>query len=421
MDLIGENAVYVKEFDISWALSLLKDMISIPTINPPGINYDKFSSYTANVMKLLGLDVEVIEVPKDVVANSCDVCKDYPRYIVVGRIGSGRPVIHFNGHYDVVPPGDGWRYDPFKPLVEENRVYGRGSVDMKGGITSMFLAIKIFTSIFKDFKGTIEIALVPDEEIGGVSGTGYLIKSLSKLPDHVIIAEGNGSNNILIGHKGALWGYIEIYGKQAHGSTPWRGVNAFEYMAKIALKFLEKHSIIIQNKVSKYDYEDPEGVKPTLNLGGEVRGSIKINIVPGYYAFSFDRRIIPEERLDIVEEELKKLIEDLVHEFPEVKIGFRIISRLNPALTKEDSVLVKNLEQSIESILNVKPKKIICLGVLDMHYYVDKGIETVAYGPGPAVNAHAVNEYVLIDEVINVANVYVELMTKLLKITSQQF
>lgn len=398
----------------SWAIGILKDMISIPTINPPGINYDKFTNYVSKVMKVLGMDVDIIEVPKDLVSSKCDECKDYPRFIIIGRIGSGRPIVHFNGHYDVVPPGEGWRLDPFKGYIENNKVYGRGAVDMKGGIASIFLALKVFANIYKEFNGTIEVALVPDEEIGGETGTGYMLQTMNHLPNYAIIAEGSGSSNIWIGHKGALWGYIEVMGMQSHGSTPWRGVNAFEYMIKIASKFIEMHNEITYGRVSRYDYGDPEGSRPTLNVGGEVKGSTKINIVPGYYAFSFDRRVVPEESLELVENEIKNIVENLAKQFPQVKIGLKIVTRLKPALTNENVTLVKIFEESIERIVGTKPRKIVCLGGLDMHYYTEKGIETITYGPGPEENAHVVNEYVLIDELVDVAKVYVNALSKLL-------
>lgn len=415
---MGVVIMYISESDTSWAINVLKDIISIPTINPPGFNYDKFAEYALKVMKELGLDVEVIEVPGDFVADTCVECKDHPRYIVIGRIGEGGPLVHFNGHYDVVPPGEGWKHNPFQAYFEENKVYGRGSVDMKGGIASILLAVKVFTSRFKNFNGSIEIALVPDEEIGGETGTGYLTQIMRRSPNHVIIAEGSGSANMWIGHKGALWGFVEVTGVQTHGSTPWRGVNAFEYMAKIALRFLEKHSELVRNRISGYDYLDREGAKPTLTLGGEVKGSTKVNIVPGFYAFSFDRRVIPEESIEVVEEEFNRIVEDISAEFPHVRIGIKILNRLKPALTKEETKLVKALEQSIELVLGAKPRKVLCLGGLDMHYYIEKGIEAVTYGPGPDVNAHAVNEYVLVDEIINVAEVYVNTLTKLFNVNT---
>jgi len=399
--------------EMKWTLDVLINMINIPTVNPPGKNFYDFAEYTSKVMESIGMSVKVIEVPKDIVEKICRECADSPRYIVIGRIGNDRPVIQFNGHYDVVPAGEGWSFDPFKAFIDGDKVYGRGSVDMKGGIASILLAVKIFTSIYKEFNGSIEIALVPDEEIGGDSGTGYLVSEISK-PNYAIIAEGSGSNNIWIGHKGALWGYIEVYGRQSHGSTPWRGINAFEYMSKIVMRFIDEYRPSIEMRKSSYDYGDPKGNIPTINIGGEVRGSTKINIVPGYYAFSFDRRIIPEESIDDVEMELKSFVDRLRRIYPEVKIEMKVVNRLAPAITKPDSTLVKIAIESIENALGIKPKPIVCLGGLDLHYYTEKGIDAISYGPGPEENAHIANEYVLIPEIKNVAKSYVYMLTKLL-------
>ncbi|HDI02064.1 MAG TPA: ArgE/DapE family deacylase, partial [Ignisphaera sp.] len=316
--------------------------------------------------------------------------------------------------YDVVPPGSGWSRDPFKPVVEGDKLYGRGAVDMKGGIAAFLLASKVFLEAVKEFRGSIEIALVPDEEIGGVTGTGYMIETGISRPDYVIIAEPSGVEHLWIGHKGALWGYIEVYGKQVHGSTPWLGMNAFEYMAKIVLEFLNEYKPFIESKVSKYDYGDPQGNKPTITIGGEVKGGAKINIVPGYYAFSIDRRIIVEESIEEVEKELNEFIDRLRKRFPEVRIEFKIFSKLSPAFTDPKSRLVQIAIESIEEVYGKKPKPIICIGGLDLHYYTDKGIETISYGPGPEERAHMADEYVHISEVLNVAKAYVRILSKVL-------
>ncbi|MCX8138027.1 MAG: succinyl-diaminopimelate desuccinylase, partial [Pyrobaculum aerophilum] len=101
----------------SKAVSILSKLISIPTVNPPGEKYAEFVEYVEKLFKTLGLDTEIIEVPKSEVAKRCAECADYPRLILLAR--SGEPRIHFNGHYDVVPPGplESWRVTmPFEPV-----------------------------------------------------------------------------------------------------------------------------------------------------------------------------------------------------------------------------------------------------------------------------------------------------------------
>ena len=128
---------------LEWAISVLKKFIEIPTVNPPGERYGDFVSEASKVLEELGFSVEIHEVPKGVVEKYYPEYADHPRYIVIGRLGGGRPTIQFNGHYDVVPPGAGWSTDPFKPTIREGRLYGRGSVDMKGGIAASLLALSL--------------------------------------------------------------------------------------------------------------------------------------------------------------------------------------------------------------------------------------------------------------------------------------
>ncbi len=397
-----------------WVIDILSKLVSIPTVNPPGRNFKEFVDYAESLLKELGMDVRVYEVPKDVVAKHYPEYADYPRYILIARVGNGEPVLHFNGHYDVVPPGSGWERDPFKPYVEGDRLYGRGAVDMKGGIAASILATRAFTEAFEDFKGSIEIALVPDEEIGGVTGTGYLVEKELSRPTYVIISEPSGVDNVWIGHKGAIWAYVEVYGKQAHGSSPWLGTNAFEYMVKVAERFMSEYIRSLEGRVSKYEYDDPKGAKPTVTLGGEVKGGAKINIVPGYYAFSIDRRLIVEEDPGQVEEELKGFVSNLQREFPEVKLDLRIASKLPPSVTSPDSKLVKEAAEAIKEVLGKEPKVSICVGGLDSHFYSGKGIDVITYGPGPLNNAHVADEYVLLSEVLSVAKIYASIMRKLL-------
>lgn len=402
-----------REFE--WAIKILKDIISIPTVNPPGEHYGEFKDYVVEVLRDIGMDVHVYEVPRDYVSRHYPDYADKARYVIVARVGRGRPILQFNGHYDVVPPGRGWSRDPFKPHINDGRLYGRGAVDMKGGIAATLLATKAIVSLLGEPEnGSLEIALVPDEEIGGKTGTGYLVEYLG-VPDHTVIAEPSDANNVWIGHKGALWGFIEVHGKQAHGSTPWHGVNAFEYMARIVLDIIRDYAARLDSKRSAYDYGDPRAAKPTINLGGEVVGGAKINVVPGYYAFSFDRRLIVEERLEEVEKEIKELIERISAKYKQdgIKVGLRIVSKLEPALTSPDNILVKTVIDVGKSLgLNIKP--IVCVGGLDLHYYTSKGGIAIAYGPGPSDLAHQADEYVSLEELRTVAKVYAGLIKTLI-------
>jgi len=398
-----------------WGVKVLKDLVAIPTVNPPGEHYKDFAYYSKEVLEGMGLKVEVVEVPKEYVSKHYPDYASYPRYIVLGRVGEGRPAVHFNGHYDVVPAGSGWSVNPFEPVVRDGRMYGRGVDDMKGGIASFLTALKAFLEVDKVFEGSVEVALVPDEEIGGITGSGYLVEELKVRPDYVVIGEPSGTNTVWIGHKGAFWALIEVYGKQVHGSTPWLGINAFEYMVKIVDRILKEYKPLLDARKSVYEYDDPRGAKPTINVGGEVRGGAKTNIVPGYYAFSIDRRVTPDEKLEDVEREFLEFIKKVGTDYPEVKIKVVVTNRLPPALTDPNSKLVLTAKEAGKEVLGTEPKTTVCLGGLDMRFYTERNIQTITYGPGILGNAHIADEYLPLEEFNKMSDIYYTLLRKLLR------
>ncbi|RLI13141.1 MAG: succinyl-diaminopimelate desuccinylase, partial [Candidatus Hecatellales archaeon] len=102
---------------------LASDLIQIPTVNPPGENYSEISSFLSKKMDEIGLKVEVFQAPE---SKLRELGLEPPRPIVIGTLEAGKPeeALHFNGHYDVVPPGEGWTVEPFKPTIRNGRLYG---------------------------------------------------------------------------------------------------------------------------------------------------------------------------------------------------------------------------------------------------------------------------------------------------------
>jgi succinyl-diaminopimelate desuccinylase len=408
------NGAGVAQRDVEWGLKVLKDMVAIPTVNPPGEHYREFAGYAREVLESLGLEARVVEVPASYVEKYYPDYAKYPRYVVYGRYGEGRPVLHFNGHYDVVPPGSGWTKKPFEPVVEGEKLYGRGSSDMKGGIAAFLVALKSLIESRRPIRGSVEVALVPDEEIGGETGTGYVVRELKARPDYVVIGEPSGSETVWIGHKGAVWALVEVYGRQAHGSTPWLGVNAFEYMVRLAHRLMTEYVPLLDSRKSAYEYDDPRGAKPTVNIGGEVRGGVKVNVVPGYMAFSIDRRVTPDERLEEAEKELVEFIKKASEGFGEVRVEVKITNRLPPALTDPGSSFVKAVREAAARVLGKEPRLTVCLGGLDMRFYTEVGIPTVTYGPGLLGVAHVADEYLPLSELEKMSRVYYAIVEKLL-------
>ncbi|HHC19099.1 MAG TPA: ArgE/DapE family deacylase [Euryarchaeota archaeon] len=397
-----------------YAIKVLSKLISIPTVNPPGEKYKELTSYLRDLLSDIGVDARVIKVPKEVVRRYYPEYEEYDRYIVLAKVKNGDgKIFHLNGHYDVVPPGQGWGHDPFKPVIGNDKVYGRGASDMKGGIASMILTLSVLAQR-EVFVGTVEASFTPDEEIGGRTGVYYMLESGLTKPDYAVVAEPSGIDNLWIGNKGNVWAIVEVFGKQAHGSTPWLGDNAFEKMVELAHLMIHELKPKIEAKKSHYPYEDPEGAKATINIGGNVDGGAKINVVPGYYSFTIDRRVIPEESAEEAEKELREFIEYAKSRIPDLKVKLKILSKSNAYVTDPDKPIVRVMNNAIREVVGREPKVTVCIGGLDTRYFQSSNIQAVTYGPGIPKVAHMANEYVRIADILTVSKVYIKAISQLL-------
>jgi len=397
-------------------LSLAGDLIAIPTVNPPGRNYSECAEFLAGTLKEIGFEAKIIKVPDELLPSLAPHGEGLPRPIVLASLTKGgkTPELHFNGHYDVVPATGSWSTDPFEPVVKDGKLYGRGSSDMKGGIASMIIAARALIESEVDFNGTISFSLTPDEETDGFAGSGFINQRRMVKADYCIIAEPSGVENVFNAHKGSLWLEITALGKTAHGSTPWLGVNAFEKILKIARAIDEELKPRLAKKVSKFQTTSPGGNTATIMLGGIVRGGTSVNTVPERCSFTVDRRFIPEESIDEVKDEIFDLLQKLQDQDEELKIETKILTETDSCYTSLDSPLCMAVVESVAEVTNKKPSVTMCMGSLDMRYFVNAGVPTISYGPGNMQMAHVENECVSIEDLMTSAKVYALAALKLL-------
>jgi succinyl-diaminopimelate desuccinylase len=309
--------------------------------------------------------------------------------------------------------------DPFTPVVRDGKVYGRGASDMKGGIASVVGAVRaLVESGWEPRRGVLELSFTPDEEVGGETGVKYMLDEGLASPSHAVVAEPSTSSRIWIGSRGAVWARVRIYGKQAHGSAPWLGLNAFEAMAEIATWLRRNYIPRLSEKKTDLPMDDPRAASPTLTMGGEVRGGAKTNIVPGFYEFSLDRRLIPGEDPDAVEEELRRAVDEAARETGVAGQGYRIElavdGKASATYIPPDHPFVELVARTVKETLGVDPQRTVCIGGLDTRYFQERGIAAVTYGPGGIGVAHMPDEYVPISELENTAKVYAALVEKML-------
>ncbi len=385
------------------AKSVLKKLISIPTVSPQGDFYDEASEVLARELESIGMKVEVIKVPSDYQSERCPLASENPRFIVYGVLGEDLqgPTLHFNGHYDVVPGGPGWTVtEPFKPVEREGKIYGRGAVDMKGGIAAVIGALSTVSSKLREAGVRVEAAFVPDEEIGGHCGTGYLVEYLERsgrVPEYVLLPEPSGLDRPWHGHRGILWVKVKVKGRTAHASTPWLGVNAFLAASRLALELHSLLASMYSQRISRYEIEPEDAKMPTAMIGGVagVPGGGKTNQVPGEFEFTIDRRLIPEERVSEAWNEIKSAIR-----WASIKAGVEAEASIDiaaePAIN-EPGPLLEALKEAARESDRAVGDPVVCPGGLDMWYYTTRGSKALAYGPSYHL-AHAPDEHISVEE-----------------------
>ena len=397
-----------------YGVRVLKDLISIPTVSPDGSNYLEAARLLLEELEGLGFEARIYEVDRSYQAEKCRSASDKPRYIVLGRWGSGERVLHVNGHYDVVPGGPGWTVtEPFNPVIRDGKLYGRGAIDMKGGIAAFLASVKAAQLRgYRPENMVLEATFVPDEEIGGQCGTGYLVERLlERVPEYVLIPEPSGLRAPWHGHKGALWARITVKGLTAHASTPWKGRNAFIDAARLALWLQEALSVKLSGRRTRYRITPPEAAVSTFMIGG-VAGvpSGKTNQVPGEFVFTIDRRLIPEESLEGAKAELEDLLRWASTGLG-VSYSVEYVEEMEPVVS-EPGVLYDALREAAADAGVEIGEPELCPGGLDLRYYLVRGSEGLSYGP-EGDTAHAPNEHISLEEFRKLVEIFSYLPEKI--------
>jgi len=250
--------------------------------------------------------------------------------------------------------------------------------------------------------------MTPDEEIGSMNGAALLMKS-KILPRgkncYGLMPECSGLDTIWYASKGTLWYEIQVWGKQAHSTLPSKGVNAFERMCELVNTKLTPLRVEIEKRKSKLEGEFPDSPFAVMNIGGYSRGENSINTIPGSAIFSIDRRLIPEECVLEAQDEIEKTLEEYATK-SRTPVEAELLLKAEPCFVDEQNRLCQVLGKSVEKILSRPPRFTLCSGHLDIRFFNAYGIPMVAYGPRGLAVAHAPNEFVEVNHLVDLAKIY---------------
>lgn len=406
-------------------VALTQDLIRIPTLNPPGRNYLEICEYLADRLGRQGFTVDLIRAegaPGDSPAH--------PRWNMVARKEGAQQgdCVHFNSHHDVVEVGHGWTRDPFGAEIEGDRIYGRGSCDMKGGLAASIIAAEVFIAACPDFRGAIEISATADEETGGYGGVAYLAEQGRFDParvQHVIIPEPLHKDRICLGHRGVWWAEIETKGRIAHGSMPFLGDSAIRHMGAVLEEMERTLFPLLATKRTAMPVI-PEGAKQsTLNInsihGGEKEQEegytgLPAPCVPDRCRIVIDRRYLIEEDLAEVKREVTALLEKVRAERPNFQYEIRDLFEVRPTMTEKDAPVVRTTAAAIEKVLGRHAGYVVSPGTYDQKHIdrIGRLKNCIAYGPGVLDLAHQPDEWVGITDMEDSAKVMALVLAELL-------
>jgi succinyl-diaminopimelate desuccinylase len=395
------------------AATFLQGLLRIPTINPPGQAYPECAVYIGEHLRTLGYAVEYIELTPAEVAELAPYGAGLPRMNVLGRLdgSQGRPVLHFNGHMDVVPVGPGWSTNPFGGEIRNGRIFGRGASDMKGGIAAQIYAVEAIRRVGLQLQGTVEQSGVVDEESTGNrnAGMGYLVERgyiSSERTNYVVITEPLNVDNICLGHRGAIWGEITTFGRQSHGSTPEQGINAIEHMAS----FIDEVTYELKPRLLQRLNRQP--VVPTSASAASisfnmVQGGTNVNSVPDGCTVAFDRRLVIDEKLDDARCELQAILDRLASTIPGFRYSYKERYATLPTWVSANTPLVHAFTSAIQEVIGRTPGYVSSPGTDDQRFVVrNAGIEQcIVYGPGEITQAHIVDESLALDDLLTAIKV----------------
>jgi succinyl-diaminopimelate desuccinylase len=370
-------------------LALVQDLIRRPSVSP-----DDHGCLEVISQRLKAIGFEVERLTFGPVEN------------IWARHGSGKPVLCFAGHTDVVPTGprEEWQTDPFEPVIRDGLLYGRGAADMKSGLAAMITATERFVAAHPNHQGTLAFLLTSDEEGPSIDGTRRVMEILESRNDKIdlcIVGEPTSTerlgDTVKIGRRGSLSGKLTVHGVQGHVAYPHLADNpvhsAAPALAELAARVWDKGNEFFQ--------------PTTFQISNISAGTGAPNVIPGELKVRFNIRFSTEQSV----QKMQQTITDILDRH---KVNFTLewfVSGM-PFFTPPGR-LSEAVTTAIHEHTGRKPELSTTGGTSDGRFIAPTGAQVVELG---VINAtiHKVNECVRIDDMTTLSKMYQRTMELLL-------
>jgi acetylornithine deacetylase/succinyl-diaminopimelate desuccinylase family protein len=376
--------------DVERLVDLASTLIAVGTANPPG-NEAALAGVLRDALAPWGPSwTEVEPAP-----GRLSLVARVPGPGGGGTSPGARPTLIVNGHTDVVPAvAERWSRGPFDPSVVDGRLYGRGSADMKGGLAAAICALATLESAGDGPACDIVFQFVADEERGGALGTRALLGAGLIRGDACLVPEPT-SLAVCVAERGLLQGEILVKGRPAHGSRPREGVSAVELGAQVVLAL---HAA---------DFGGPDHLllgRPTANVG-TFHGGSALNVVAEQARVGFDRRLLPGVSLEEAIEGLHRRLESAGLGTVDYEIAVQDYGEGSEM--SADHPFAELVRQCTATVTGRPTPTIGMTFTTDARFVRNQGgIPTVVCGPGDIAQAHGIDEWVDIGQLVAATAAY---------------
>jgi succinyl-diaminopimelate desuccinylase len=368
-------------------LELTEELVAIPSRNPPG-EERACAEFISKRFQEWGIENEMVLEPDP----------ERPQVVAWCRGVGNQPTVILNGHIDTVGEGNAaeWRYPPFKATRVDDRLYGRGTCDMKGSLAIAMAILKTLNDAGTKFPGTLMFQAVMGEEMDE-EGTRTLLKK-GYTGDYALVLEPTDLR-IGAGTRGVTWHRITLSGPSVHcGLAEPNAPDLMYQFARLLTAFESYHREIS----SRPHHLIPS---PAFRVTDVRAGGVHNDIV-GHCELVVDRRMIPNETIEQVTEEIRQIIERVLRDAPEYAYELEFMRWNEPTEILLDSPLVETLARNLREIEGKQPEIWGPPYGCDMRNFVyDAGIPTVIFGSGDFRVCHKPDEFVPVDDLLTCARI----------------
>jgi len=394
-------------------ISLTADLVKINSVWDPiaGTSEQVAADHAARWGSRQGFDVQ-----------QENVASGRPNVIITWRAGSGRRTLMFEGHTDVVTPGDNsaWRYDPFGAKIVGRRMYGRGTNDTKGNLAAMLIAMAALKRSGIKLGGTIIGGVLCDEEDQMLGVRKFIDRGHADAITGAIICEPQ-DGFICTTQKGALRAQFTVRGRMSHGAMPLAGLNT---APAVAILITDLHNLETEavEHLGRDEYLGWPSFTPTV-IQAPARGAPQLNVMPGEAQVLVDIRTIPGQSHHDIKSKLNDLTKKIENQtrgdyekydrilnldrYRDLNVAVEILTDRPCTLTDRNDPLVAAADWATRKISGIEPIYAGVPGTTDGTFlWALKNIPIVIMGAGDRQVPHQVDEWVNLDQLIETAKIY---------------